>query len=101
MYPTGFIHIKQEGVKLMTNGRILFLTAMTACTLLGSLAAYAPVFAQDGQPQVRGRMIIRGPDGEHVIDLDPSQLPALGQGGNLTIMRGPDGQIMTFSGSPE
>src|SRR5215472_9774120 len=93
--------MQRKKERQMTKGRLFFLTALAGCTLLGSLAGSAPAQAQDGPPQIRGRMIIRGPDGERVIDIDPSQLN-LGDGQNVFIMRaGPDGQIMTFGGSPD
>src|SRR5438270_441623 len=44
------------------------------------LSPIFPVKAQDGDPHVKARAIIRTPDGETVIDLDPSMLPNLGEG---------------------
>ncbi len=61
-----------------------------------------PTKAQDAPPQVRARAIIRTADGEQVIDLDPSQLPQGGEGNHVIILRnGPNGEISTFSGSPD
>ena len=80
----------------MKTGRFLFLAALAGITLLGT---YPPVRAQEGQ--VKGRIIIHGPDGDREIELDPSQLPPPGAGGNVIIMRaGPDGQVFTFGGDP-
>jgi hypothetical protein len=84
----------------MTKGRFLFLATLGGLTFLGSLAASSPTRAQGGEPPVRARMIIRGPDGERVIDVDPGQLN-LGSGNNIIMMKmGPDGQVMSFSGDP-
>ena len=71
------------------------------------LSPILPARAQgDPPPQARARAVIRtnenGVVTEHVIDLDPSQLSPLGEGNNVIIMRaGPNGEISTFSGSPD
>jgi len=79
----------------------LTFAAIAGATLFVGLSPILPANGQDA-PQVRGRVIIRTPDGEQVIDLDPSQLPALGEGKQMVIVRaGPNGEITTFAGSPD
>src|SRR5689334_6396968 len=66
------------------------------------LSPIRPASAQDGEQRARGRVIIRTPDGEQVIELDGSQLPDLGNGQHVIINRvGPNGEVTTFTGGPE
>ena len=67
------------------------------------LSPIRPAFAQEGgEPKVRARVIIRTPDGEQVIDVDPSQLPPLGEGNHIIINRvGPNGEFSSTVGGPE
>jgi hypothetical protein len=73
-----------------------------AILLSVGLSPILPIKAQENGPPVRARAIIRTPDGERVIDLDPSTLPDLGDGKHVIIMRaGPNGEISTFAGNPD
>ena len=61
-----------------------------------------PVRAQDAPPKKQARIIIRTPDGEQVIDLDPNDLPNLGDGNQMVSVKvGPDGKVTAFTGSPD
>jgi len=74
----------------------------TTVLLCVGLSPIFPVKAQDGDPHVKARAIIRTPDGERVIDLDPSMLPNLGEGKHMIIMNaGPNGEINMFAGNPD
>jgi hypothetical protein len=64
---------------------------------------FAPSYAQaQDPPPPAGRIIIRTPEGEHVIDLDVDQLSPEGEGNQMVAVRvGPDGQVMTYVFSPD
>ncbi len=76
--------------------------AVPAAMLFVGISPILPARAQDGPPEVHARAIIRTADGEQVIELDPSQLPAMGEGNHVIIMRaGPNGETSAFIGSPD
>jgi hypothetical protein len=75
---------------------------LASMVLLVGISPILPARAQEPPPVVHARVIIRTPDGEQVIELDPSQLPKLGEGNHVIIMRdGSNGEISAFAGDPE
>lgn len=58
-----------------------------------------PARAQDAPPKKQARIIIRTPDGEQVIDLDPNDLPDMGDENQIFAVKvGPDGKVTTMNG---
>jgi hypothetical protein len=85
------------------NVRKCIAGAVSVATLL--LAGLSPIFpahAQGDGTVRKGRVIIRTPQGEQEIELNGDELPDLGEGNHVLIMRaGPNGVVESFVGSPE
>lgn len=83
------MHTRRFIVKVALSGMV---------TQIGFLPL-RPVCAQDAPPQKQARVVIRTPDGEQVIDLDPNDLADLGGNQLFAVQVGPDGKITTSLGS--
>lgn len=86
----------------MRLDRHLSLSVLAHTALLFGISPILPVTAQEGEPPAHGRIVIKTPNGEQVIELDGSQLPPPGSGAQMIIVdAGPNGEFNAYVGSPD
>src|SRR5579871_6527952 len=79
----------------MQTGAFFRGTVLAAGVMLLGLSPIVPARAQEEGGTVRARIVVRTPEGDQVFNVDPGELPPLGDGTHRFIMTmGPDGQVM-------